>query len=331
MTEILTPPPQADLEEYRRLARQVSRELLASHVARDERMRYLPFNEAHPESFDFPFQDPEAFVVPSPRMPVEEGNKWANMADRRFDDMIAMAGEGQEAQEIIHEAGEIVANGGFIWEVTAHIEDLTDIAYAGHIVTNHLASLGRPECAPEETMLMLSMALSEGAYTMELEDFDEPVDVPMVGVTQTGFTKVVRTWPRTGTAKDIVAKLPVSVVEWINANAVGVAKDTVAEGHATGAMGPTGSTKLVGGAMAPINTKTRDMLTLPNAYMLGMTVWRQSDTPVARYMGRPVKVDAEHPGQVDDFFVNLTSDMNAHIPGVNLRYQRPDDRVAEQS
>lgn len=324
MTEILTPPPQGDLEEYRRLARPVSRELMASHVARDPRMQYLPFDEEHPESFDFPFQDPEAFVVRSPQLPVEEGNTWANKADGRFSDMVAMAGEGQEAEEIIHEAGEIIAAGGFIWEVTAHIEDLTDIAYAGHIVTNHLAGLGRPECLPQDTMLMLSMALSEGAYTMELEGVDEPVDVPMVGATQTGFTTVVRTWPRTGTAKDIVGKLPVSVVEWINARAVDVAKGTVAEGHATGAMGPTGSTKLVNGAMASINSKTRDMLTLPNAYMLGMTVWRQSDTPVARYMGRPVKVDPEHPGQVDDFFVRLTEDMNAHIPGVDLHYQRPE-------
>jgi hypothetical protein len=327
MTEAFTPEQEQAMAEYRLLARPVGRELLLPHTYRDERMVLVRFDEDKPGEFDFPFQDPEAFLVePEERLSVESGNINARRADSRFDDMISMAGEGSEAQEIIQEAGEIVENGGFVWISTAHIEDLTDIAYAGHITTNLLTELGEPEKAPKDVLAMLSMAISEGAYLMELEGFDEPQPIPMLGVVLSGFTKVIRTWPRTDTANEIVDKLPGFAVEWINANAVQATKDIVAKGHATGAMGSSGTTRTVDGAMSPVNGKTIDMLSLPNAYMLGMTVWRQSDKPVARYMGRPVKIDPERPGQVDDFFTRLTGDMNDHIPGSNFRYNRPDSR-----
>lgn len=324
MTEILMRPPEDDLAKYRRLARPISRQMLASHVDRDEQMELVDdFDPEHPERFAEDWQDPELYVVETPRASVEDGNRVANWADPRFDDMVEMAGEGQEAQEIIDEAGEIVADGGFIWVVTEHIEDLTDIAYADHILTNHLDGLGRPESMPEQTLLMLSMALSEGRYTMKTKD--GPVKVPMIAAARTGFTKIVRTWQRTDSANELVDRLPASVVRWINANGVRVAEDTVEEGHGTGAMGPSGTTGLVDGATAPINSKTRRALTLPNAYMLGMTVWRQTDRPVARYAGRPVKIEPEDYDRFDGFFERLTADMNAHIPDMDLRHT-PTDR-----
>ena len=327
MAEAFTPEQQQAMAEYRRLARPAGRALIEPHTRRDPRIVHMPFDPERPDEFDFPFQDPEAYLVePDERLPVEAGNINARLADSRFDDMIEMAGQGQEAQEIIHEAGEIIGNGGFIWITTAHIEDLTDIAYAGHITTNLLTALGKPEKAPKDVLAMLSMAISEGAYLMELEGFDKPQPVPMLGVVLSGFTKVIRTWPRTESARPIIDELPDFAVEWINTNAVEATEDIVATGHATGAMGSSGTTRTFDGAMSPINRKTTDMLTLPNAYMLGMTVWRQSDTPVARYMDRPVKIDSGHPEQVDDFFTRLTGDMNDHIPGSNFRYNRPDSR-----
>ncbi len=320
MTENFTPDQQQAMAEYRSLARPAGQELLLPHTYRDERMVLLPFDADRPYEYDFFFQDPEKFLLEVPaKLPVEEGNKNARLADKRFDGMIQMAGEGQEAQEIIHEVGEIIENGGFVWISTAHIDDLTDIAYAGHITTNLLTDLGKEKQAPKDVLAMLSMAISEGAYLMDLNGDGKLEPIPMLGVVLSGFTKVIRTWPRTEAAKPIVDGLPGFAVEWINSNAVQATKDIVAAGHATGAMGSSGTTRTVEGAMSPVNRKTIEMLALPNAYMLGMTVWRQTDTPVVRYMGRPVKIDPGRADQVDDFFTRLTGDMNEHIPGGNFR------------
>lgn len=327
--DMLTPEQQQAMAEYHPLARPAARALLQPHVEAVERMEYLDFEPDKPESWE-DFQEPDRYLVTTPRMPIKEGTRWATLADSRFPGMIEMAGEGQEAQEIIHEAGEIIANGGFIWIVTPHIDDLTDIAYAGHITTTHLADQDK-NYQPEDTLVVVSVGVSEGSYKMELETPEgrREVEVPMLGAARTGFTKIVRTWPKTESALKVIEgfKLPKFAVDsWMNGNAVRVIEHTVAEGHATGSMGSSGTTRTKDGAMAPINSKTAAMLSLPNAHVLGMTLWRQSDRPVARYMGRPVKLDPNHPEQVDDLFERLTSDMNEHVPGGNFRYTRPATR-----
>lgn len=327
--DMLTPQQAADMDAYRPLARPAARKLLEPHLALNSRMSLLGFDPENPAEFEHPFQDPEAYLVKSKLHPVELGNQSARMADGRYDDMVEMARGDQEAEEIIRECGEIIANGGFIWIVTAHIDDLTDIAYAGQLTTSLLNEVGGEAHTPKEKLMMLSMALSEGGYEMEVEGVDKPLVIPMVQVVQTGFNKVIRTWPKTDSSIKILEEfgLPDFAVDrWINGNAILATEQIVEGGHGIGAMGSSGTTRTRSGAMSPINSKTIDMLTLPNAYMLGMTLWRQSDKPVARFLGRPVKINPGDRGQVDNFFTELTADMNGHIAGGNFRYKRPASR-----
>ena len=318
MSERLTAAQQQDREQYIANAPLVARSLLAAHVnAPDSSMVLLPHDLAK-----HPAQDPMCFVVDTDPRPLEVANQYARMADRRFDAMVEMAAQSQEAEEIIDAAGQILDAGNNIWVATAHVDDINDMAYAGKISTNLLHERNHK---PKNTIAIISKAIPEAAYLMDIEGSAEPLEVPLMMVLQTGFTRIVLTWPKTVSSEDGLSKLPEAEVNRHNREqgAIGAIDETLSQGKALGAIAPTGRTRLVNGEMTPISDATIGLMARPDTYVWPMIVWRQSDVPVVRFCGEPVQIDPEHPEQADDLMSLITADMNTRIPGKNFAYTAP--------
>jgi hypothetical protein len=322
MTERLTEAQQEDRDNYIADAPQVARNLLEPHIGPGSKMVLM---EHDPEKYTW--QDPMRFVVDTDAMPLEASDDIAIMADRRFPAMVEMAGEGQEAETIIDATHKLLEAGSSIWIVTAHVDDITDIGFAGKIVTNLLHERHNGY-RPESTLIMISKSIGEAAYLMDIEGAPEPLEIPMVSAIQTGFTRIVLPWPRSASTDEELKKLPDAEISRHNGeNGVKGAVDaTLKAGGALGAIAPTGRTRLVNGAMSPVNSATIGLMARPNTYVLPMIVWRQSEVPVVRFCSEPVQIDPEHPEQADDVMSLITSAMNREIPGKNFAYQAPSSR-----
>ena len=318
MYEGLAADRQTDRDSYIENAPLVARNLLEAHVnAPGSNMVLLEHDQVK-----YPGQDPMRFVVDTEPQPLSVADEYARIADPRFDDMVEMAGAGREAEEIIDAAGQLLEAGNNIWVATAHVDDINDVAYGGKISANLLDRRG---FTPKTTLAIISKAIPEAAYLMNIKGFEEPVEIPLMVVLQAAFSRIVLPWPKTVSSEDELGKLPQAELNRHNREhgVIGVIDETLEAGGALGAIAPTGRTRLVNGAMTPINDATIGLMARPNTYVWPMIVWRQSEVPVVRYCGEPVQIDPEHPEQADDIMVRITTDMNESIPNKNFVYDPP--------
>lgn len=322
MAERLTEAQQQDRDLYITNAPQVARNLLGPHVGPGSKMVLMEH-----DTEKYPWQDPMCFVVDGEQQPLEASDEIATMAEPRFHEMVEMAGAGGKAEEIIDSTYELLEDGSNIWMATAHVDDITDIAYAGKIVTNLLH--GRHNgYRPKSTLIMIAKSIGEAAYLMDIEDAPEPLEVPMVPAIQTGFTRIVMPWPRSPSTDEEFKNLPDAEVSRHNGEkgVKGAVDETLKAGGTLGAIAPTGRTRLVNGAMSPVNTATIGLMARPNTYVLPMIVWRQSEVPVVRFCSEPLQIDPKHPEQADAIMSLITSVMNKEIPDKDFVYQAPASR-----
>jgi hypothetical protein len=311
----LTEAQQQDRELYIANAPQVARKLLDPHIVEGGRMVKLPHDPSKPE---FPGQYPTCYAIDTKPMPLELTDSYATLADPNFPKMVEMASAGREAEDIIDASYEIQKEGGNVLVATWHLGDINDVAFGGKIHNNNVAS--RHEgFRPKETLIVISKLIPEAGYLMEIEG--EQVPISMVYVLNTGFTRVVLSWPKTSSFEEERKKLPEAEIERHNRAAKDAINETLDAGGTAGALAPSGSTR-----ESTISDATISLVARPNTYVLPMIVWRDSEKPIVLYCSEPTQIDPEHPEQMDDVMKLIASQMNEVIPGENFDYNAPPTR-----
>ncbi len=182
----------------------VNRRLAASHAVGN----FVLLGESDSWNGYHPGQNPLQVRVEGTQMPIEATDFTANLVNERYTETRDELLSDPDVVRKVVELDDHLQAGGNAIVTTPHVKNLVDIAFAekvvsdiAEIVTGHKTDRG----------IMIAKSISELGYKLEMGT------VSAVNVLRTLCRSTLFSYTRTDSTRDIVADLPKSVVDFMNA------------------------------------------------------------------------------------------------------------------
>lgn len=334
MSELWTPQPQTELwtpeqhrewQDYVAGGRQAAQMLMERHVENPASgMSFLPMDET------YPWQEPDRVLVAGNPIPVHEADATAEIVWPGFGRLLAMAGDGPEAEAAVSDSRDILQAGGNIWINTLHFADIKDIILAQKLVQNLLNETGYQ---PNHLLSVISHGIAEVKFSFETKQGTVPfIAIPTIGIM---CDSIVKTWPRSGSSEDILGdwlkfgraqsnKLSKLAIRGLFG--ITEAEETTGEEHPGGTLGTiagSGTTTTQLGLdgrryIHPVGEGTAELMMLPNTYVVSLIIVPHGDKPIAVFYGGPVEITDI--SQLHELTGGMAERTNELIPGAGLAY-----------